>query len=74
MSKTAQNELLSCINKIIQCEIIKEKYNQGIGSLYGLEADEVRDKSNWEQLGIVIRYTKELIFVERLIHISQMSH
>ena len=67
ISKTSQNQLLSCIKDFIQGEIVKEIKNQEIGPLYGIEADEVTDKSNWEQLGIILRYVKESTPVERLI-------
>ena len=40
---------------------------QEIGALYGLQADEVSDVSNWEQLGIVVRYLKDDQPVERFV-------
>ena len=52
---------------IIQEYIISEIKQQSIGTYYGLQADEVTDRSNWEQLGIVLRYTKNCSTVERLI-------
>lgn len=54
-------------SKFVQGEIVKEVRSQEFGSLYGIEADEVTDKSNWEQLGFVLRYTKNVTTVERLI-------
>ena len=63
MSKTAQIELLSYIKKCIHCEIIKKIYNEEIGSLYGLEANAVRDKSNLEQLDIVSIHKRLIEYV-----------
>ena len=54
MSKTSQNELLLCIKKYIQDTIINQV--KSAGGFFGIEADEVTDSSNWEELGLVIRY------------------
>ena len=54
MSKTSQNELLLCIKKYIQDTIIDQV--KSAGGFFGIEADEVTDSSNWEELGLVIRY------------------
>lgn len=67
LSNNSQNDLLDCIKEFIQSEIVKDVKAQPIGPLFGIEADEVRDSSNWEQLGIVLRYLKEDEPVERLI-------
>ena len=66
-SKTTQNELLSCIKDYIQSEIVADINNQIRGPYYGISADEVTDCSNWEQLGILLRYVKDSVAVEKLI-------
>ena len=66
MSKTVQNDLLSCIKDYIQQQIVAEIHSQSIGALYGIQADEVTDISKWEQLGLVIRYLKDGVPCERL--------
>ena len=67
LSKTTQNDLLLCIKEYIQHEIVKEIKNQPKGPFYGLSADEVTDVSNWEQLGVIVRYTKDRRPVEKLL-------
>ena len=67
ISKTTQNELLSCTKDYIQSQIVADIINQIGGSYYGISADEVTDCSNWEQLGIVLRYVKNSVAVEKLI-------
>ena len=67
ISKTTQNELLSCIKDYIQSQIVAHINNQIGGRYYGISADEVTDSSNWEQLGIVLRYVKDSVAVEKLI-------
>lgn len=67
VSKTSQNELLWCVKKIIQDKIIAEIKEQKFGAYYGIQCDEVSDSSNWEQLGIVLRYTVNNKPIERLI-------
>ena len=66
-SKTMQNELLSCIKDYIQSQVVADINNQIRGPYYGISADEVTDCSNWEQLGIVLRYVKDSVAVEKLI-------
>ena len=66
LSKTAENDLLECVNKYIQAEIVKNIKNQVAGPYYGIMADEVRDISNWEQLGIALRFIKDGKPVEKL--------
>ena len=51
----------------IQSEIVADINNQIRGPYYGISADEVTDCSNWEQLGIVLRYVKDSVAVEKLI-------
>ena len=55
-SKTAQNELLFCIKDFILEHIVTEINTQPHRLYFGIQADEVTDSSNAEQLGIVIRY------------------
>ena len=51
----------------IQSEIVADINNQIRGPYYGISADEVTDCSNWEQLGILLRYVKDSVAVEKLI-------
>lgn len=67
VSKTSQNELLLCIKKFIQDTIVQEVRDQPIGPYFGYQCDEVTDASNWEQLGVVIRYVVNGKPIERLI-------
>ncbi|XP_072172497.1 52 kDa repressor of the inhibitor of the protein kinase-like [Diadema setosum] len=66
-SKTCQNDLLLCLKDYVQQIIVSEVKAQPIGALYTIEADEVTDVSNWEQLALVIRYLKGQKPVERLL-------
>ena len=52
ISKTIQNELLSCVQKFILECIIKE-INEEETPYFGVIADEVTDCANWKQLGMV---------------------
>jgi len=67
ISNTAQNEFLFCIKDFIQSQIISEVKEQIIGPYYGIQCDEVNDSSNWEQLGLMVRYVKANIPVEKLL-------
>jgi len=67
ISKTTQNDLLQCIADFIQGKIVQEVKGQAAGSYYAVIADEVTDISNWEQLGIVLRYVRNNAPVERLL-------
>ena len=74
ISKTSQNELIVCMKEYIQEQIINDIQNQSSefgSSFYAVEADEVRDVSNVEQLGIVVRYVKENTPVEVLLEFEQ---
>ena len=71
ISKTTQNELLYCIKIFIQNKIVDEIRRQPFGALFGYQYDEVTDSSNWEQLGLVIRYVKDKRPVERLLEFVQ---
>lgn len=55
----------------IQNEIVNEINQQPLGPYFGLQCDEVTDISNWEQLGIVLRYTRNSKPVERLFEFVQ---
>lgn len=57
-SKTCQNELLLYIMNYIQNEIVNEINQHPLGPYFGLRCDVVTDVSNWGQLGIVMRYTR----------------
>lgn len=67
ISKTTQNDLLQCIADFVQGKIVEEVKGQAAGSYYAVIADKVTDCSNWEQLGIVLRYVKDNAPVERLL-------
>ena len=67
ISKTTKNSLLDCIRDFFQGQIIEQVMSQDSGPFYGLVADEVTDSANWEQLGIVVRYMKDNIPVEKLL-------
>jgi hypothetical protein len=45
--------------------IRSEIQQQDIGPLYSIQCDEVTDSSNWSQLGVVLRYTKNKMPVGR---------
>lgn len=64
ISKTSQNDLLECMGQYIQSQIITEVKS---GAFYGIIADEVTDVSDWEQLGVAIRYVQDHAAVERLV-------
>ena len=69
LSKTTQNDLLSCIKGFTQSEIVNEIQNQTEGPFFGISADEVTDVSNWEQLGIVVRYARNCQAIEKLLEL-----
>ena len=52
---------------------MKDIKNQPEGAYYGLSADEVPDSSNWEQLGIVVRYVKDAKPMEKLLEYVKCS-
>ena len=58
MSKSIQNELLSCIKQHIQSYMVTKLINQSIGPLFRIMAGKVTDVSKLEQPGVVLRYTK----------------
>ena len=47
-----------------QSEIIKKIKSQTIGPLFGIMTNEVTNSSNVEQLGLVLRYTKDTTLAE----------
>lgn len=53
ISKTVQNDLLEVMGDFILGKIVDEVKES---KHYAIEADEVTDTANWEQLGIVVRY------------------
>ena len=55
------------MKQYIQHEIVKEIKNQPEGQFYSLSAHEVTDVSNWEQLEVIVRYTKDCRPVEKLL-------
>ena len=74
ISKTTQNDVLDCIRVYIQQKIVKDIQQQAAGPLYSLSADEVTDVSNWEQLGLVVRYLESREKpVERLMAFNQCA-
>ena len=74
-SKTAQNDLLECIGEFIQGIIVEEiKQQKKPGPLFGIQADEVTDISNKEQMGVVLRYIKDDKPVERLVKFNEVPN
>ncbi|VDI63109.1 Hypothetical predicted protein, partial [Mytilus galloprovincialis] len=55
----------------IQQTIVDEVKAQPLGPHFGYQCDEVSDASNWEQLGIVIRYLRDGSPVEKLLEFVQ---
>ena len=56
--KTTENQLLNCIQEYIQEQIIDEIKSQAIGAKFNIQADEVTDVRNIEQLTLRLRYVK----------------
>ena len=69
LSKTTQNDLLSCIKDFIQSEMVNDIQNQTEAPFYGTSADKVIDVSNWEQVGTVVRYVRNCQAIEKTIRI-----
>ena len=65
--QTTQNELLECIRQYVQDKIIDEIKTQSIGPKFSIQADEVIDMSNKEQMGQRLRYLKDGKSIERLV-------
>ena len=64
ISKTSQNDLLLCMADVIREAIVKDVKNS---HYYAILADEVTDVSEWEQLGVALRYVKDGHAHEKLI-------
>ena len=47
--------VLECIRQYIQDQIIDEIKAQSIGPKFNIQADEVTDMSNKEQMGLILR-------------------
>ncbi|XP_078585777.1 52 kDa repressor of the inhibitor of the protein kinase-like [Branchiostoma floridae x Branchiostoma japonicum] len=62
------------MKKYILQTIVRDISNQPFGPLYGIMADEVTDVSNWEQLGLMVRYVKDNKPVERLLLFAQCDN
>ena len=73
ISKTTQNQLLECIKEYVQDVIVNEICSQEIGAKFSIQADEVTDISNSEQLGFVLQYVKDGKLIERLIEYIECS-
>ena len=71
LSNTTQNDLLSCIKDLIHLEIVNGIQNQTEGAFFGISTDEVTEVSNWEQLGIVVRYVRNCQVIEKLLEFVQ---
>lgn len=67
LSPQIQNELLDAVRLEIEDNIVSEIRQQDIGPKFCIMADEVTDVTNWEQLGIAVRYLKDDRAVERLL-------
>ena len=70
ISKTTQNKLLNYIKEGIQLHIVtevKSELCQNGNYFFGIMADEVKDASNWEQLGLILRYVKNGHPIERFV-------
>lgn len=66
-SKTTQNELLNSIKIYLQREIVKRVKHQKYNDFLGIQADEISDVSNKEQLGLVILYLEDGVPVESFV-------
>ena len=69
ISKTTQNELLDCMREIFQKSLTDDvRYQSDVSPGYfGIQANEVVDASNSEQLGIILRYLKKGNPIEKLV-------
>ena len=62
ISKTSQNELLNCMASYTQSVISNDVRES---AFYSIMADEVTYVSDWEQLGVALRYVKKGQLIER---------
>lgn len=70
VSKTVQNDLLDQMGQYV----IKKVCNDVAASPYlAVMADEVSDVSNWEQLGVAVRYIKNNTAHEKMLLFSQVD-
>ncbi|CAC5415010.1 unnamed protein product [Mytilus coruscus] len=69
-TSTSQNELLTCIKTNIHKSIVEEVKSQPVGGYYGIPCNKVSDTSNWEQLGLGLRYVVDGVPVERLLEFN----
>ena len=68
--KTIQNDLLEHMGKNIVRKTVEDVQ---ASPFFAVIADEVSDVSNWEQLGIAIRYIRNNCAVEKLVVSSQVK-
>jgi hypothetical protein len=75
MSKTTQNDLLECIGKVLLTKLVDDIRHQSPlrEGFYGLQADEVTDLANWEQLAITIRYLKDGKLMENVCSLLSVN-
>jgi len=64
LSKTTQNQLLTCMGDAIRDCIVADVKD---AKFYSISADEVSDVSGWEQLGVVLRFVKSNKAEEKFI-------
>ena len=67
ISKATQNDLLECIRQYVEDQIIDEIKAKSIGPKFSVQADEVTDMSNKEQMGLILRYVKGGKLIERVV-------
>ena len=67
ISKTTQNELLECIRQYVQDQIIDEIKAQSIHPKFSVQADEVTNIHNKEEMELMLRYVKDGKPIERLV-------
>ena len=59
--------IIDCIRICIQTDFVKDIKSQDAGTYFGIIADEVKDVSNLEQLGIAVRYLENGKPTEKLL-------
>ena len=70
ISKTVQNDLMHFMGKFVARTITEEV---AASPFVAVLADEVTDISNWEQLGVAVRYIKDNAAQEKLLVFSQVE-
>ena len=63
--QTTQKKFIECIRQCVQDQIIDEIKAQPTGPKSSVQADEVTDMSNKEQMGLILRYVKDGKPIER---------